>query len=1000
MKKSVLISLFLISCLFVQAQTVRTMQYFPDGRDIVCLNGQNRYTRALYGSNTRFRLETSDRPVFATYNKTESYNIAFFAVYDGKELNLDSTDWCEARYRGGRRTYVVKDKSWGEGTLEIVAMASFTEESAIFQFKASGFEKPLVLKVRRGPITNTKMQRDGDLGIDPREYFELSPDCKDPEIIEWTAAPVTYCYYENNSVMHILDAEAGAPVYDKENSDFEKMANMLEFTTPDPFINTIGSNLVAAANGLWEGTWLHGCVGWHTALAGWRGGYVGDAVGWSDRSREHFIAYSHSMVTDVPPIYDFQQDPMTNLASGLHKWGAQMYSNGYISRLPNRTDQISHYDMNLNYFDELFWHLSYDADPEFMRYMWPYIKLHLEWEKRNWDPDGDHLYDAYCCFWASDAVYYNSGAVTLSSAYNYRGNKLAARVAELIGEDPTPYQEEADAILAAMNERLWMEDVGYWAEFQDFMGLKRLHKSPAVWSVYTPIDCEACTPEQAYRATLYVDKCIPHIPVLFKYDEEALNALGLKMPAIKGKYYTVSSSDWMPYVWSTNNVAHEEVANMALAYLQAGRNDSGFELLKSDILDEMYLGKCPGNFGQISFYDKSRSEAYRDFGDNVGISSRMLVNGLFGVLPDALYGKCVISPAFPDDWNDVTFKAPYLTYTFHREGNEDIYEIEQHFARPLQIVVRANAGGGAYLEVEGNSDEKQIIRVDRTKMPAPKTYAEVDYGRPDPKSRKYIKSMGLGDIRKGFLRKRRTVDMSALFNSNVDDIFRNEYLTPRSPYATAALPKQGIGDWCSSFHTREIQDDGLRATIKDGIFDTGLGVKFASPAEGWNVAYTSLWDNYPNEISVPLDGKARNAYLMMAGSTNSMQSRIDNGLVVVAYTDGTTDTLHLENPINWCAIEQDYYVDDYAFWTAAKKPYRVLLNSGKVSRDVVVDFIALPENGVNMYDAVKNTDRGIPDGAAQILKMPLNPRKKLQSLCVKTLSNDVVVGLMAVTLEK
>ena len=56
--------------------------------------------------------------------------------------------------------------------------------------------------------------------------------------------------------------------------------------------------------------------------------------------------------------------------------------------------------------------------------MWPLLTLHLAWEKRNFVPDNDGLYDAYACIWASDALYYNSGAVTHSSAYNYRGNKL------------------------------------------------------------------------------------------------------------------------------------------------------------------------------------------------------------------------------------------------------------------------------------------------------------------------------------------------------------------------------------------------------------------------------------------------------------------------------------------------------------------------------------------------------------------------------------------------
>ena len=40
------------------------------------------------------------------------------------------------------------------------------------------------------------------------------------------------------------------------------------------------------------------------------------------------------------------------------------------------------------------------------------------------------------------------------------------------------------------------------------------------------------------------------------------------------------------------------------------------------------------------------------------------------------------------------------------------------------------------------------------------------------------------------------MNMDSLFNANVTDIFRNEYLTPRSPYTTLQLPVQGIGEWC------------------------------------------------------------------------------------------------------------------------------------------------------------------------------------------------------------
>ena len=276
--------------------------------------------------------------------------------------------------------------------------------------------------------------------------------------------------------------------------------------------------------------------------------------------------------------------------------------------------------------------------------MWPVLKSHLAWEKRNYDPDGDHLYDAYCCIWASDALYYNGGAVTHSSAYNYRGHKLAARIAEILGEDSKPYKDEADAILKAMNVRLWLPEKGVWAEYQDGMGLKRKHDHPAVWSIYTPIDCGVCTPEQAYQATRYVDEHIPHINVE------------------NTGYQTISTSDWMPYSWSINNVAAAEVMHTALAYFEAGRAEEGYRLMKGNILDQMYYGASPGNFGQISYYDAARGECYRDFGDCIGISSRTLIQGLFGIIPQALDGKCIIRPGFPKEWDHASIETPYIYY--------------------------------------------------------------------------------------------------------------------------------------------------------------------------------------------------------------------------------------------------------------------------------------------------------------------------------------------------
>ena len=997
------------------AMAGRKYQYRPEGREIVCLNGENRYTRALYGTHGPFRLETSDRPVFATFKKGECRNLRLYAIIGKERIPLDSAYFdCEARYLGGRRTYFL---THGNLRIDIYAMASFIhDEDAVWRFITSevrnGRAKTPSGKIHfEAVLTNSrssKFQRNGDLGVDDLTKFEAAPNAQPVSVISWDARGETYLLLKDNKDLAADKASTSNRVkgelqqrFSDEESMRHSIMSRVEINTPDPLFNTLGSVLMAAADGLWDGkTWQHGCIGWRIPLAGWRGCYVGDAVGWTDRSYRHFQAYARSQVKDVPATLPHpRQDSAMSMARAEKRWGTQMYSNGYICRYPDRNDVMHHYDMNLNYIDGLLWHLSYDADERKLREFWPVLKSHLEWEKRNFDPDGDHLYDAYCCIWASDALYYNGGAVTHSSAYNYRGNLLAARIAEIIGEDGKPYREEAEAILRAMNERLWMKDRGHWAEFQDLMGLKRLHKSAALWTIYTPIDCGACTSEQAYLATKYVDRDIPHIPIVI--DGEESNG------------YTLSTTDWMPYAWSTNNVAHEEVANMALAYFQAGRTDEGFRLLKSDLTDEMLLGKSPGNFGQISFYDRERNEAYRDFGDNLGITSRAIVNGLFGITPDALNGQCVLKPAFPEEWHEASIRTPYLSFSYKREGNRDIYHIEQHFSQPLKIIVRTNAGCGAYMDTEGSAAETQTITVERNLLPKPPTYPEIPSSRNDVCSDDYLRRMGLEDITPNAAGRHEMIDLTASYNANLNDIFRNRYESPRPPYTTLQIPVQGIGEWCHPKTMAEIDDSGLRACAtplqgsdKLGVYDTGKGLSFLIPRQGRNIVFSSLWDNYPDEVSVPISTKSRSynaAYLMMAGTTNNMQSRIDNALVMAEYEDGSCDTLRLENPINWPTVNEEFIFDGKAFWSAPVMPLRFRLDNGRVGRQINARELlsVIPSKHDGKEKKIGENDRyAIDKGAGVILKMPLDSARKIRAIRVKTLSNDIVVGLMAVTLEK
>ena len=1006
----------------------RTLQYRPDGEDFVSVNGKNRYTRALYGSHTAFRLETSDRPIFAVYEKRNSKNIHFHLVLaDSSVTPLEETAWCESRYTPGRRSYRLKHPSWGtDAELQISALALPDEDAAIWKITPVNMPVGAVLRPMLSEIRLNRLSRNGDMGADPPGCFDAP---EQPQQLQSLGISLfdrqdVYVLVRDYSLV-VPSQEEGIALYNKSEQARADLASRIRIITPDPYFNTLGGALAVAADGIWDGeVWLHGAIGWRMPLSGWRAAYTGDALGWHDRARTHFNAYAASQVTEVPnTIPHPAQDSTLALARSEKKWGTPQYSNGYICRNPRRNDQMHHYDMNLCYIDELLWHFNWTGDLEYVRRMWPVLTRHLAWEKRNYDPDNDGLYDAYACIWASDALYYNSGAVTHSSAYNYRSNRLAAMIAEKIGEDPAPYREEADRILKALNARLWIPERGHWAEFQDFMGHKRLHTSPGVWTIYHALDSDIADPFQAYLATSYVDREIPHIPVCGD---------GLKDEG----YATISTTNWLPYSWSINNVAFGEVMHTALAYFQAGRADAGFHLLKSSVLDGMYLGESPGNFGQISFYDAARGECYRDFGDPIGVASRVLIQGLYGILPDAMNGRLLVKPGLPSSWPFASLHTPDIDFDFkHANETATSYAIIHRLpaVRTLELQFPAQHSEVAKLTVNGkpatwtlvensisrpvlsvvvpaSSDEKVEIniewggevlgsptksQIEAVSAEAPVCFVPMQQGDmkwwvpvDNPLSADKDDSIQFSAFAKVNSSKCEPVVMDEQFNSAVTDIFRNEYLSPRSPYTTLQIPKQGIGEWCHPLHTVDIDDSGLRSSVQKGVLNTKLGVPFRTPAEGQNIAFTSLWDNYPDSLTVSLKGKASRAYLLMAGSTNHMQCHIDNGLIRVYYKDGTCDKVALRNPDNWAPIEHIFFEDGLAFNRHVPALYRLRLKTGEISNNFGEEL------------GFPGASRELDGGAAILLEMPLNPDKKLSHLVLETLSNDVVIGLMGITLQR
>ena len=611
------------------------------------------------------------------------------------------------------------------------------------------------------------------------------------------------------------------------------------------------------------------------------------------------LNFSFVSVRQGEELFERMEDDMKELASTITIRTPDKYINPLGSTLSVVKDKVN----NASIEDRL-WHFYYDDNREAMQQLWPSLESYLQ------SVDDNQL-------------------STPMLAKSYWLNTMAARIAALTNHDGASYFAKADEIYAKFNEHLWMPDKGCWAEFKDAEGLQRLHDTPALWSIYTPIEYDACTHEQAFRATKYMLHELPQVPVT---------------PQLS----MLATSNWMPYTWDMNNVNPTAVMRAALACFKAGRNEEGFRLMKATLIDQMYDGESPGNLGLYSKYDVVNGAEGRDIPDAISITARTLTEGLFGIRPDAFRHRCLIHPNFPDSWDSASISTPYVEYRFRRQGNLLLYDVTQHFSTPQQIVMRINLGNGEYRDVEGTTEEYQQFTIEAP-LKYPEIYVYSSYEEEAPITE--------GADEPTFELKFQKVKLTPYYNANVTDI---------SPDVADSVFRQQI--------------------IKDEV--VLMGVPFVSPRVGQNIICTSLLERFPNTATIPLKANAWRAWLLLAGTTTTRESRMVNGLIVARYEDGSADTLRLVNPDNWCPIEQEYYVNDCSFRATQPRPYRVSLGTGVVSRDLCK---ALGIKGTS--------DLQLPGGAAQILCMSLDPDKRLIALDIVPQSNQVVVGLMGLTLQ-
>ncbi|HET7734145.1 MAG TPA: DUF4450 domain-containing protein, partial [Paludibacter sp.] len=268
----------------------RELRYRPEGEDFVIVNGDAKFNRALYGTHTGFRVETGDVPEFALYLPRMGGNLSFSIGNKEKTIALNNANRIESRYRAGSRIYSITDPLLGNGKITITALAMSEAEGIVLKIETKDIPANTKLSWKFGGAADKRFSREGDLGVDPIDCFELKPDyCKgnvytinknsfsvifgakqDKKLIGTfptkSTLSVTKDEYpvlsgnikvKGNNTFYIaiqipgktieLPYKSIQPIFDKSESDRTTLASQLKIDTPDPYFNTLGGTLAMAA---------------------------------------------------------------------------------------------------------------------------------------------------------------------------------------------------------------------------------------------------------------------------------------------------------------------------------------------------------------------------------------------------------------------------------------------------------------------------------------------------------------------------------------------------------------------------------------------------------------------------------------------------------------------------------------------------------------------------------------------------------------------------------
>ncbi len=217
------------------------------------------------------------------------------------------------------------------------------------------------------------------------------------------------------------------------------------------------------------------------------------------------------------------------------------------------------------------------------------------------------------------------------------------------------------------------------------------------------------------------------------------------------------------------------------------------------------------------------------------------------------------------------------------------------------------------------------------------------------------------------------LDLQNILNGDIRTIFQQKYLSPRPNTCSLRIAEDGYSTWQMMLdknnHPPTITLDNVpRLLTQTNRLVTPQGVPFQWSGITTNIAFTSQWDNWPRQVTADVNQSGDAVWFLICGSSNPMQVQIANAELRLRYADGVVEKIELIPPFN--------------FWSLCPM-------SGS-DYDYERDAFCLPKTPPATVQLGENC-------RAMLLNWRLRPGVKLEDVTLETLSQEVVIGLMGVT---